>query len=360
MLEGKPHERETNMATVFRQSAHRRLAGILGFGLLMAVVFFAPSPSGAQDNTCPQNPAVAPLLTQCVTAPPDDVTDCPTLCPGPNCVDTLQEAVDAAANAQAAQVIGIFINTTENVVISAPYDLRIEQCRNAKITAEEPSDPVLHIQSTAGDGLQNNNVHPTTKDVLINGPDFIDGEVGIQVDNSSTEVKSIRALNNTFGILVNGSNNIITGSNGDRSDFAGIRVTGNNNTVKNSKALNNGNSGFEIVGSGNSVRSSTAEGNGIDGFFVAGGGGHTIQDNRANKNVANGFSILGLNSTVTRNRAERNSGDGFNVSSGSGNRLGTNTANLNTGDEFDVVAGNTDLGGNKANGASCPLPGVCP
>jgi parallel beta-helix repeat protein len=108
------------------------------------------------------------------------------------------------------------------------------------------------------------------------------------------------------------------------------------------------------------VRANTAEGNGIDGFFVAGGGGHTLQDNRANKNDANGFSILGNDSTLTKNRAERNSGDGFNVSSGSGNRLGTNTANRNTGDEFDVVAGNIDLGGNKANGASCPLPGVCP
>jgi parallel beta-helix repeat protein len=67
-----------------------------------------------------------------------------------------------------------------------------------------------------------------------------------------------------------------------------------------------------------------------------------------------------VNSTLTKNRAERNSGDGFNVSSGSGNRLGTNTANRNTGDEFDVVAGNKDLGGNKANGISCPLPGICP
>jgi hypothetical protein len=76
---------------------------------------------------------------------------------------------------------------------------------------------------------------------------------------------------------------------------------------------------------------------------------------RANKNVANGFSIPGLHSTLTRNRAERNSGDGFNVSSGIGNRLGTNTTSRNTGDEFHVVAGNIDLGGNKANGASCPL-----
>ena len=199
-------------------------------------------------------------------------TDCPQLCPGPNCVDTLQEAVDAAAaNAPAAQVIGIFIKTEGNAVISAAQDLRIEQCRNAKITAEDPLLPVLHIQSTAGDGDPTNNVHPTTKDIFIHGPDFIDGSVGIQVDNNSTEVKGIRALNNTFGILVTGNNNIINGSNGDQSDFAGIRVTGNNNTVRNSKALNNGNSGFEIVGAGNLVRANTAEGNGIDGFFVAGG-----------------------------------------------------------------------------------------
>jgi parallel beta-helix repeat protein len=329
----------------------------------MAIVFLVPSLSGAINgpNTCPQNTAVELLLTQCVTAPPADVTDCPLLCPGPNCVETLQEAVDAAAaNAPAAQVIGIFINTTENVVIAVSQDLRIEQCRNAKITAEDPLLPVLHIQSTAGDADPTNNVPPTTKDILINGPDFIGVDIGIQVDNNSTEVKAIRALNNTFGILVTGSNNIINGSNGDQADFAGIRVTGDNNRVRNSKALNNGNSGFEIVGAGNLVRANTAEGNGIDGFFVAGGGGHTLQDNRANKNVANGFSILGLNSTLTKNRAERNSGDGFNVSFGSGNRLGTNTANRNTGNEFDVVAGNIDLGGNKANGAACPLPGICP
>ena len=69
--------------------------------------------------------------------------------------------------------------------------------------------------------------------------------------------------------------------------------------------------------------------------------------------------VIGLNSTVTRNRAERNAGDGFNVSSGTGNRLGSKTANANTGDEFDVAAGNIDLSGNKANGVSCLLPGVC-
>jgi hypothetical protein len=127
---------------------------------------------------------------------------------------------------------------------------------------------VLHIQSSAGDGDPDNNVHPTTKDILINGPDFIGGDIGIQVDNNSTGVKAIRALNTTFGILVTGSNNII---NGSQSDFAGIRVTGGNNTVRYSKALNNGNSWFEIVGAGNSVRANTAEGNGIDGFLVAGG-----------------------------------------------------------------------------------------
>ena len=107
------------MATALHQSTQRRLASVLGLGLLMAVVFLVPSLSEAvppiDPNTCPENPAVAPLLTQCVTKfPPDPghVTDCPTLCPGPNCVDTLQEAIDAAAaNAPVAQVIGIFIKT---------------------------------------------------------------------------------------------------------------------------------------------------------------------------------------------------------------------------------------------------------
>jgi hypothetical protein len=95
------------MKTALSGFAQRRCALVISVGLLMAVVFFSPSLSGAQ-NTCPDNPSVASSLTQCVT---DDVTDCPTLSPA-NRVDTLQEAVvAAAANSPNSQVIGVFINT---------------------------------------------------------------------------------------------------------------------------------------------------------------------------------------------------------------------------------------------------------
>jgi hypothetical protein len=223
------------MKTASSISAQRRLTRVLGVGFVMAVVCFSPSLSGAQ-NTCPQNLAVAPLLTQCVT---DIDADCPTLCPGPNCVDTLQEAVLAAAtHSPTAQVIGVFINTVEptNVVISAPQDLRIEQCRNAKITAGNPSAPVLRIASTAGDKSPTPG-DPTIKDILINGPDFIGGSIGIQVQNNSTEIKSIRALMNRVGIVIDGSSNILNGSNAEQSTDAGIVVNGDGTTVKNNSTV---------------------------------------------------------------------------------------------------------------------------
>jgi parallel beta-helix repeat protein len=294
---------------------------------------------------------VANLLTKCVTNNP--AVDCPN-------AGTLNFALLSAAVAGGG-VIGVFNPIVDTVVLPAAVDVRIEECHDAEITAADPSKDVIDIPPAAGDGDPTNNVHPTTKDILINGLSVIGGQCGIRVRNNSTEIKAVRAEKNNIGFCIEGSNNILNGSNGDESLTTGVLVSGNNNTVRNSKALSNVSDGFSIGGNGNSVRANTAELNGEAGFFVP-GNGNNLQDNKANKNF-DGFEITGQSNILQRNRAERNLDDGFEVT-GTGNRLGTNTANNNSGDEFNIAANNVDLGGNKANGVACTFPGgaaqVCP
>ena len=272
---------------------------------------------------------------------------------------TIQSAYDAAVN---GDVIGIFSNTTENLVLGGARTLKITQCTVARVTAADPALPVWNITSSGR--------------LLIVGPDAVGGSVGWRVGTNSHTLKSIRAEGSGQGVLVVGNLNNVSW-NSLNNNSTGMRVEGASNVLTGGSVLTNLANGVELIGNSNTLQGATIQGNGGDGIVV-GGTGNIVQNNtRIDQNKGNGILVSGPSNTLTANASESGKGnsldgvkvtgntnqltnnkmysnllDGFLIT-GTGNKLKTNLASNNTSLEFDIGAGNVDQTGNKANGATC-------
>ena len=271
----------------------------------------------------------------------------------------LQAAYNDAADC-GNEVIGLFGNLTENVVLGGSKTLTIKQNGVSQITAADSSKPVVDITSAGN--------------LTIVGPGAVGGAVGWRVGgNGGHALKSVRASgagqygiqilsngnsvegasvqqNGRHGVFVSGSANTISGSTAQSNGQSGFNVTGGTNLLDASTATSNTGDGFKVDGSGNTIKGgSIAQSNGQSGFNVT-GGTNLLDANAASNNTGNGFKISGAGNTLRSNAAQSNGQDGFNsASSGSNTRFDFNTANRNTGDGFEINGAGSTLTSNQSN-----------
>jgi hypothetical protein len=256
---------------------------------------------------------------------------------------TVQDAYNAAVGAN--EVIGLFSQTTENVVLNGAKALTITQCTNARVTALDPLKPVWTISSS--------------KPLLIIGPDAVGGTVGWQINTGGHDLKGLRA---------NGAS------------LYGIQVVGPNNKVAWNSVSGNGgdpnSAGIRVESTGNNLRGGTVLGNTGDGVQIA-GGTNVLQGATVQSNTGNGVSISGTNNTIKSNKANKNGGAGFlTTATATGNKFSSNASNSsaqgggkeNIGPEYSFATPEVNNGSNKADNetisaAKCPtlfsLGGIC-
>ncbi|HEX2906939.1 MAG TPA: NosD domain-containing protein [Phototrophicaceae bacterium] len=133
---------------------------------------------------------------------------------------------------------------------------------------------------------------------------------GIRLDagaNGNT-LTNITSNNNGVGILVNSTNNTITGGSFE-SNVTGIQFSAgaDNNTLTGSTGINYNQVGVRILSDSNTIT------------------GNTITDSDDD-----GVTIQGSSNQITTNRLENNMGSGISVTSGTGNRLTDNQFLNNT------------------------------
>ena len=243
-------------------------------------------------------------------------------------------------------VISMYIDTTENVVIGGGKDLRIEGGGH-KIHAANPGLPVIHVLS--GAGADDGNTGKGERDIHIADLDVYGGSQGYLIETSkssagtSTLLKAIRAEQNGIGIKVVGNGNHVRGSNGVKNSSGdGIQVIGNGNLIEENRVDHNGGDGIDVTGNSNTLKKNKPQsGNTGDGIHLS-GNSNVVVENEILENGGDGIDAAGGSNTFLKNElgegGHGNGGDGLTVV-GSGNTLTENEAFGNRGDGFDVRAG---------------------
>ena len=281
---------------------------------------------------------------------------------------TVQAAYNNAVN---GDIIGMFTNTVENIVLGDDKTLKITQCTSARVTAANNGLPVWDITSTG--------------QLTIVGPDSVGGTVGWLVESDNQTLKSVRANgasqngiritsdSNSVswndvsgngsggatdgGIQVTGGSNTLKGGTVGPNNGDGVRLEGNTNNLSGATIKSNTGNGVYVSGSFNTVKSnSRIDQNGKNGIWVTStGGNNTIQSNASESgkgNAQNGVLVDGNTNQLTDNKMYSNVLDGFKVT-GTGNKLKSNQGISNLLHQFEIGPGNTDQTGNKANGVNC-------
>ena len=258
---------------------------------------------------------------------------------------TLQAAVTAAGD---DEVISMYGNTTENVVVGGGKDLRIIGCGH-KVTASVTTNPVITVDSTAGAANDAANAFGAETDIQIEDISVLHGSIGFLIQTTkpvstglgtTTLLKSVRSdtngPNNGSGnptvsnpghaIKIEGDGNEVRGANSLGTNSGdGINVTGNNNTLKTNKIQSNKGDGIDVTGSstlinGNSVGEKSV-GNKMNGILVN-GASNTITENDVFGNTKTGINVTGgLNVVYKNDVGDKGKGNG------SGGILVTGTAN---------------------------------
>ncbi len=224
-----------------------------------------------RPGVCPEDPLRASKITR--------VVDQTGTSHGPAPVYLTVQAAYNAALPNANEVIGLFSQTTENVVLNGAKKLTITQCTTARVTALDPALPVWTVSSS--------------QPLLIIGPDAVGGKVGWLINTGGHELKGLRASGaSLYGIQVVGASNkvawnAVSGNGGD-ANSAGIRVQSNGNDLRGGTVSGNTGDGVQIVGSTNTFQGATVESNTGNGVFIS-GTNNTIKSNKANKNGGAGF-----------------------------------------------------------------------
>ena len=288
----------------------------------------------------------------------------------PKFYSTVQAAYNDAKASGQSEVIGLFANTNENLLLDGSKSLTITQCTVAKVTGAAGS-PVWDITSTGK--------------LTIIGPDAVGGSVGWRVGGGGGHnLKSVRANGAKYqGILIttNGNSvswNDVSGNGSGGATDAGIRVTGSSNTLKGGTVGPNAGDGVQLVGGSNNLSGSNIQSNTGNGVLVSGSSNTVTSNSRINLNKKNGILVTGSTNTLSSNASESGKGNtlnglyvsagsgnqltdnkmqsngqaGFNIAAGTGTKVKSNANTSNTGNEFTIGSGNTDQGSNKKNGSS--------
>jgi hypothetical protein len=256
---------------------------------------------------------------------------------------TVQSAYDNAAN---GAVIGMFSNTTENVVLGGSKTLKITQCTTARVYALDDSKPVWTLSSTGA--------------LTVVSPDAVGGSIGWLIQGDDNDVKSVRSTGaSQYGIAITGNDNRAS-FNSVTGSPVGVRIEGAGNDVRGGTVSGNYGNGVEIgtTGSLNTFQTANVTGNGGNGILVEGSSNTVSSNGRVDSNKLNGILVTGANNTIKNNAAGSDKGvgngkDGFRVS-GAGNLLQDNKANANQGNGFTVTASGTGtkLKNNQSNTSS--------
>ncbi len=254
---------------------------------------------------------------------------------------TLQAAVNAAAD---NDVISMYVNTTENVVIGGGKDLRIEGCGH-RVTAPNPALPAIRVLSSAGrvdgdTGAGERDIHIANLNVRQ-----ATGTAGYLVETTktsstgtSTLLDAVRSESNSIGIKVTGHGNHLRGSNGVKgSSGDGIQVIGNSNLIEENEVEDNHSDGIDVTGNSNTLKKNDVERSTSDGIKVA-GNSNQIPENDVVDNGGYGVKVTNNGNALTKNDVKGSGVDGINVV-GSGNTMPENNVDGSDGDGFDVSGG---------------------
>lgn len=292
---------------------------------------------GNQFN-CPEDPLRAAWITRVVSN---------SIVPGssPAAHETLQDAYDAAlASGHPNEVIGLFRDTSENVVLGGDKaNIIITQCTVARITAADPSLPVWTISNA--------------QKLRIIGSDAAGGTDGWLITTNGHEVRGVRANGGSgYGIRILGNTNTVSVNAVSGNTLGGILIEGDGNTLKSGGAVSdNQGDGVRLIATanGNTVSIGNIRNNGGNGVRVDGAGNTVKANGRVDSNKLNGILVNGDGNTITNNAAGSDKGkgnilDGFKVV-GNGNTVESNRANANGGVGFDILGANNKLKGNQSN-----------
>lgn len=251
--------------------------------------------------------------------------------------------VQAAYNAaHSGDVIGLFSQTTENVVLGGSKTLTITQCTTAKVTAQNNAQPVWDITSTGA--------------ITVIGADAVGDTIGWRLATSGHTLKAVRSTSACeYGILVIGNNNTVS-VNSVSGTKVGIRVTGNTNDLKSGGSISgNSGNGVEVGASatGNTVRIGNIQSNGGNGILIDGSGNTVTSNSRVDNNSLNGILINGSNNSISNNAAGSDQGKGNNQDGikvvGGTNTLDGNVTNANKGDGVDISGTGNKLKNHQSN-----------
>jgi hypothetical protein len=256
---------------------------------------------------------------------------------------TVQAAYDNAPN---GAVIGLFSNTSENVVLGGSKTLKITQCTTARVYALDNSKPVWTLSSTGA--------------LTVVSPDAVGGSIGWLIQGDDNDVKSVRSTGaSQYGMVITGNDNRVS-FNSVTGSPVGVRIEGIGNDVRGGTVSGNYGNGVEIANTGslNAFQTANVTGNGGNGILVEGSNNTVSSNGRVDSNKLNGILVSGANNTIKNNaagsdKAVGNGQDGFRVS-GAGNLLQDNKANANQGNGFTVTAAGTGtkLKNNQSNASS--------
>jgi hypothetical protein len=257
---------------------------------------------------------------------------------GANVYATLQAAVDAAVP---GDIIGLFTNTTENVIVQPGFPLKITQCTLARITAADSTKPVITV----------NGNNP----VIILGLDTLGGTIGFRITGNGHSLGSIRATSaSTHGVALEGNGNSLTINRIENNGGAGVHISGDSNTVKGGTTSGNG-VGMQIAATGslNTINGPIVQLSLGDGFRVDGGPTNKLLSLKSNTNGGNGYALAGNQNSLVSCQGTGNGLAGVLVT-GTGNIVRSNKLSSSGGCEYNVTGvGTTDNGGsNQKNGVN--------
>jgi parallel beta-helix repeat protein len=269
---------------------------------------------------CPEDPNRAALLTRTVNLSKPNLSGSGV--PGdPKNYWLVQAAYNDAKGSAQAEVIGLFANTSENLLLDGYKSLTITQCTVARVTGAAGS-PVWDITNT--------------KKLTIISPDSVGGTVGWRVQTNGHDLKSIRATGaSQYGIQIIGNSNSVS-TNSVSGSPEGIRVEGDNNTIK----------------------SGTISDNGIGVHFTSTANGNTLSGSTVRNNTSHGIVVDGSGNKLDSDKVYSNGGDGVRTAATATSTtlksVGSGSSGENGGAEFRLGATAINGGGNKADGVNVP------
>ena len=280
--------------------------------------------------TCPEDPNRAASLTR--TVGQSQFNGGAGVPGNPKNYATVQSAYNDAKLSVNAEVIGLFTNTNENLLLDGSKSLTITQCTSARVTGVGGvAAPVWDITSTGK--------------LLIIGPDSVGGTVGWRVNGGGGHtIKALRASGaSQYGVLVLSDNNSVSW-NEIKTSPVGLRVEGDFNTLTGGTIQNNTGDGAQLAASANNntFQVSNVQLNGGNGILVA-GSTNTIKDGgRIDSNGLSGVYVTGSGNTLKNLQAGSDASKG----NGTSNTFQANVVNLAG---IQVTGANNILDNNRQN-----------